>query len=277
MLLVTETYQLGQKLGELQKAITDLKGQLENALEGDGLLVMHNTRFEVDESVRVSELIRRIAALENKSVFSSLKVGDVTAGNYTEIFSDGVIQSFGEGQLYDDINVSLSNLATGATTPDVGALFGSSIRGYLFAGGTTGISDEVHGSGEEYFHRFIENGTLSLHLHFFNENAVGTTNKGVTWYYVVSITNFNEQPQLFTGTVNYVYNDNTPAWTHRFVSLATFENKNIGPGTNLAFMIRRVRNANNTYASRVHPASIGFHGKIDQFGSRELNAKENLV
>jgi hypothetical protein len=206
---------------------------------------------------------------ENKGNF-----GAVGTPNYSTFESDGTYVAKGDATTWKDINITLANLATGASTPDVAPLFGTSIRGYLFGAGTNGTSDEVHASGEEVNHWYMQETDIVFHVHFFNELAVGTTNKGVVWYYEVAWTNVLGQAVLASsGTIVFTYPDNTPAWTHTLFNLATLTGTGKHIGSQVSFMLRRVKNASNTYTGRIHPSSVGFHCQADTIGSRQIATK----
>ena len=107
--------------------------------------------------------------------------------DYMEVSPKGEVFYRGEGALWDDINIPLSSLSTGSSSPDVGLVLGSSnILGYLFAGGTSGPSDEVHAPGAEYLHGFAINSDIIFHVHSMNESAIGVSNKGVSFFYEIA-------------------------------------------------------------------------------------------
>jgi len=195
------------------------------------------------------------------------------AENATEITANGLLIFHNEGKTIIDINVPTSNMQTGATAPTIGALFGSNIRGYLFAGGTSGISDELHASGEEINHYYAEGTNAELHLHFYNSTLIGTSNKGVTWYYEGVWTNNLAVASVVSGTVQFTYPDNTPAWTLNRLKLVDLNGTGKKYGSQLSLMFRRVRDANNTYADDIHPSSFGVHIEIDQMGSNTIANK----
>jgi hypothetical protein len=193
--------------------------------------------------------------------------------NKVQIGENGIIKLKEDGRPYVDINIPTANMQPGASAPSVGNLFGGNIRGWILAGGTSGISEELHASSEEINHYYAEGTDIELHLHFYNSTAIGTTNKGVTWYWEAVWTNDGEAATVLSGTVNYTYPDNTAAWTLHRQKLSDAIGTNKKYGSQLSLMFRRVRDANNTYIGGVHPSSIGAHVRIDQMGSTTISQK----
>lgn len=271
-----------KRISSLESEISRLK----NIIVGSGKIVNFGKEFHVDKTVKVSDIVRGmnrfisgddivISSLNNGNIYLKPSgKGEIFLGSSSEnrirIKEDGMLVFEGDSTTFLDINIPTSAMTTGATTPTAGELFGSSIRGWLFAGGTSGTSDEVHASGEEINHFYKGDSDIVHHMHFYNSTAIGTSNKGVTWYSEVAWTNDNGVPVISTGTVNFTYDDNTPAWTLRRLDLRTLKGFGYRYGSQVSFMLRRVRDANNTYADSVHPSSVGFHVECDQFGSNEI-------
>lgn len=273
------------KISQLEDKIS----RLEQMLSGKGKIVCHGKEFHVDSTVKLSELVKDIYKYDDKDdlVFYTKNNGNIylkpggsgqvylgsSPVNRVRINEKGTIIFEGDSTTILDINVPTSAMTSGATVPSIGALFGSNIMGWLFAGGTSGISDEIHASGEEINHFYKGDSDIVHHLHFYNETAIGTSNKGVTFYSEVAWTKDNGQPVVSVGTYNYTYPDNTPAWTLKRLDLRTLKGFGYRYGSQVSFMLRRVRDANNTYIDNIHPSSIGFHVECDQFGSDTISSK----
>ncbi len=55
-----------QRLAEVEKKVLEIAERLERLIEGNGLIVINNARFEIDESVRTSEIIKDITDLKDR-------------------------------------------------------------------------------------------------------------------------------------------------------------------------------------------------------------------
>lgn len=66
-----------------QKPHGDSAGDTDNSgkYSGDGSIVMHSTSLDVDVSVRISDLIKRISDLENKTLLLETMLGIYTTEN----------------------------------------------------------------------------------------------------------------------------------------------------------------------------------------------------
>lgn len=273
------------KISQLEKEIS----RLNDIVTGKGKIVCHGKEFHVDSTVKLSELVKEIYRfIDNDDiVITSKNNGNIyikphgtgelflgsSATNRIKIKENGTLVFEGDSTTVMDINLPTSAMTAGATIPTQGALFGSNIRGWLFAGGTSGTSDEIHASGEEINHFYKGDSDIVEHVHFYNSTAIGTSNKDVTIYTEVAWTNDNGQPVISTKTINYTYPDNTPAWTLKRLDLQTLAGFGYRYGSQVSLMFRRVRDANNTYVDNIHPSSIGFHVECDQFGSDTVSSK----
>jgi hypothetical protein len=94
----------------------------------------------------------------------------------------------------------------------------------------------------------------------------------MTILYEIIYANVGEAPTIVSDTVNLTFNSNIAAWTHSLFNLATIT-PNLRPGGQFDIFIRRVRDANNTYADPVHLKSIGVHALVDSSGSNDVDAK----
>jgi len=79
-----ETRQLQRKLSDTENALKKLRSDFERIIKGAGLIVMHGTRLEVDESVRISDLTRKIANLTQRIEYIESITGTSTTTPTTD-------------------------------------------------------------------------------------------------------------------------------------------------------------------------------------------------
>jgi hypothetical protein len=96
-----------KQLDKTTKELNELKKEIKNIIEGFGVLVLHGTRLDVDESARISDLNRKITNITNRleyieSVTGSeeeepegIPVEQIRLGNY-RFFAPGTTPYRGE-------------------------------------------------------------------------------------------------------------------------------------------------------------------------------------
>ena len=61
-----DLFGLEKKLNKLEAALFGNKSKLNDIVQGDGAIVLHNTRLDVDKSVRISEILKKIAEVRSE-------------------------------------------------------------------------------------------------------------------------------------------------------------------------------------------------------------------
>lgn len=194
------------------------------------------------------------------------KIGNIGAGNYTEIESDGTIVNVGDATTWDDSQSAVNYMRVGGTalTLDV---FNGGIYQYRFD-----LTDEIH-SQIQLSHKYKTGTAIELHIHLANKAAVGATayNVGIEVEYMwASIDKAFPAASVLT-TVNCSF-QNASALTHKVFALATLTPTAVQGGISSYLLMRVKRVAGTTESlagNNIFILGVDCHTLQDTLGSRQ--------
>lgn len=64
--MANEVQKINARIDVIEKSIADLKKRIDGLIEGRGLIVLHNARFEIDKSARISEITKDISDIGDR-------------------------------------------------------------------------------------------------------------------------------------------------------------------------------------------------------------------
>ena len=169
---------------------------------------------------------------------------------------------------WKDLIFPAINLAIGVAAPTIATQ--SNIRYYVFAGGTVGTADELHGCFELQ-HDYKEGTDLYLHTHWFaTTSGTGGVRLGVDYGCGTpgSALSFQEGVEVTARTIEA---DETNIM--RVTNIATIPGTGKTIGTNCMFRIYRPIDEYNTYADPIGILTVGVHYQCDTLGSRGITTK----
>lgn len=209
--------------------------------------------------------------VENVGTF---KAGDGGTTNYFEIEPDGTIKFNGNATVYDDLQVSISNIRIPTSNAPTERLYAFGIGG--------GVTFPVLGFDlNEYMYFDVQtshsmrlNTILDNHIHFTLPN---TTNIGDKFQFQLDVIAAGIGTQWaaptgtpFTAEHTIVANDDT---YHRVLELADIPASNDTVSSIYKFKLTRIAASSDEYGSEVYISFTDCHYEKDTVGSRSESSK----
>ena len=200
--------------------------------------------------------------------FLSLYGGSVGDGtNQLTIEADGTIRFDGAATVFDDINISVSSMAsTGASILDVVTIGSNKVKGFIGTGNTTQQADGTL----EILHPYKEGSSIVPHFHWMSNSAAAGNvklNLGYRWWNkdgtmpaetVVSFTQAMPGVQYQSGKNDFV----------------TISGAGMQYGSRFMYRIfRDPADVADTYTDYLLALDFGIHYEKDTCGSRTISTK----
>jgi hypothetical protein len=216
--------------------------------EWQNLVALEDIKGEVDENLELS----------------TLKVGDVEGGNYSEIEADGTFKAVGDATVYNDSQVPPTVFRTGGTALLLAELV-SGIYAHRFD--TGGSPDMIH-FNVQFPHSMKLNSTIYPHLHVVNKDAiVGAANVSFTLTYTWA--NINGTFPAVKEDTKVVSFADAEALTHKLLSFDPIVPV-AGQGGLSSILIGTLTRVNTGYTTaNIFHMGFDIHYEVDALGSRE--------
>ena len=202
-----------------------------------------------------------------KQTLPGARIGNLSAGNYSEVESDGTLRFNGDGTVWNDINLSVDSLASsGATIMDVITVGGNKFKAFIGTGATTQQAD----GSLEILHDYKEGTDIVPHLHWMPEDANAGNIEfflGYRWW------NHTDVMPAETVVSVIVPAGGVAHRAHR-TDFAILSGAGMTIGSRFVFrLFRNPADADDTYAHYAIALDFGIHYEKDTVGSRQIIAK----
>lgn len=91
---MAEFDKLMKKFNDLTEKVREVSDRFNDVVDGNGLVVLHNTRIDVDASVRITDLLKKNRELEARIVYLESVVGSETNTETTNQVTEIKIGNF---------------------------------------------------------------------------------------------------------------------------------------------------------------------------------------
>jgi len=205
---------------------------------------------------------------------TSIKVGDVEGGDYTEITSDGSTYSYGGATMWDDMIGDLFGRRLNSTSGKVDYDWSENAIKFQSGGSITNVTDRVQSNAQIPHKAKVGTSiTFKPHLHWFQEISSGATvldatftlryrlqrngrGKESVWTTITTTTGGANDVFDFTGESDGTYNQ-----------LTHFPDITVDCGISDTFQFQIARTDSNT--GDIYVYFMDYHYEIDSVGSAD--------
>lgn len=257
-------------------AISAMTADDSNFIVGDGTTFVEESGSTARDSLELGtldtvEFLNLIISYMLTSAQAG--IGDVSGGDYTEIESDGTVVFHGDATVWEDLQVSISNIRVPASSAPTERLYDGGTGGVSFPFLGFDVSDYIY-FDVQTSHSMKLNAVLDNHIHFSLPN---TTDIGDKFQFQLDVmaaginTEWEEPTGTpFTSEHTIVANDDT---YHRLLEIAEIPSSNDTVSTIYKCKLTRIAASSDEYASEVYVTFSDCHYEKDTIGSRLEDSK----
>lgn len=261
------THKIGQFAGVMDSQVEELVYRMDhhNHAAGDGSARVGHGELSCLTADDHPQYLLLAGRTPEQLAVGPLKIG-ATSDN-SEFEADGTLKFNGDATVWNDINLSVGSLRSGATAPNRWTITGTNLEISSFDG--SGPAQSAHGS-LELLHGYLEGSDIVPHLHW----CATTTGSG------------NIKMQLEYAWVDIggtITSSTTISFTAAASGVVGKEEKTAFPtisgvgkhmGSRFVFrLFRDSADAADTYGAGIGAFDFGIHYQIDTVGSRQITAK----